>query len=85
MWPRTLAGFFLGLLVAVSLMLNLNFLLPVPVDVKLLIGLISGFILWAGAMLYCYYSRSVGRASLNCLMVLVISGSVNAAFMLGPL
>lgn len=84
MWPRTLAGFFLGLLAAVSLMLNLHFLLPLPVDVKLLIGLISGFILWAIAMTWLYRERSAGRASLGCLKLLAASGILNAAFMFGP-
>lgn len=83
MWPRLIAGIFLGLLISISLMLNLSQLLPLAQDVKLLIGLLTAFLLWGGVMTYCYYCRSIGRASLNCIGVLVASGLLNAALLYG--
>lgn len=84
MWSRTFVGFFLGLLLSISLMLNLNFILPLAVDSRLLIGLLAAFVLWAAVMVYCYYSKSAGRAGLGCMKLLVVSGVVNAALMFGP-
>ncbi|MCW8125411.1 hypothetical protein [Microbulbifer halophilus] len=83
MWPRSIAGIFLGLLISISLILNLVQLLPLAQDVKLLIGLLTAFVLWGGIMTYCYYSQSIGRASLNCAGLLVVSGLLNAALLYG--
>ncbi|MFD1216806.1 MULTISPECIES: hypothetical protein [Microbulbifer] len=76
MWPKTLAGFFLGLLISTSLALNLK-LLPLDVDTRLLSGLLLAFVLWAAVMTYCYYASSAKRASLNCLKLLAVSVAVN--------
>lgn len=83
MWPKSLAGFFLGLLVSISLVLNLNQLLPLAVDVRLLIGLLIAFPLWGGVMVYCFYSQSTRRASRNCVALLAVSGLLNAALLYG--
>ncbi|WP_250461630.1 hypothetical protein [Microbulbifer litoralis] len=77
MWPKTIAGFFLGLLVSTSLVLNLK-LLPVDVDTRLLAGLLLAFVLWGAVMTYCYYANSIGRASLNCTKLLAVSAALNA-------
>ncbi|MCQ3829988.1 hypothetical protein HXX02_11070 [Microbulbifer elongatus] len=76
MWPKSLAGFFLGLLVSTSLVLNLKWL-PMAVDTRLLTGLLLAFVLWAAAMTYVYYESSVKRASLNCLKLLAVSAALN--------
>lgn len=83
MWPRSLTGFFLGLLISISLILNLNLLLPLAVDVRLFTGLLSAFLLWGGVMVYCYYGRSLRRAGLHCLLLLTASGLLNAALLYG--
>jgi len=77
MWPKSLAGFFLGLLISTSLVLNLK-LLPLAVDVRLLIGLLLAFVLWGAVMTYCYYASSLKRASLNCGKLLAVSVALNA-------
>lgn len=83
MWPKSIAGFFLGLLISISLVLNLSQLLLFAQDVKLLTGLLAAFLLWGGVMTYCYYSQSIGRASLNCIGLLAVSGLLNAALLYG--
>jgi len=83
MWPRSLTGFFLGLLISISLVLNLNRLLPLAVDLRLLIGLLIAFPLWGGVMLYCYYSRSAPRAAFHCVALLAASSLLNAALLYG--
>lgn len=84
MWSRTLTGFVLGLLLSVSLMLNLNWLLPLATDARLLIGLLVGFVLWAGVIVYCYWCRNARRAAFGCLTVLAVSVGSNAIAMLAP-
>lgn len=84
MWSKTLTGFVLGLLLSVSLLLNLNGLLPFAIDVRLLIGLLIGFVLWAGAMVYCYFCSDARSAALGCLKVLAVSVVFNAITMLTP-
>ncbi|WDE06099.1 hypothetical protein SG34_003985 [Thalassomonas viridans] len=80
MWPKSLVAFFFGIILSISLMLNLNHLLPVPVDVRLLIGLVTGFCLWVAVMVYCY-SRNTARAAVwGCCKTLLASGAVNVYF-----
>lgn len=77
MWPKTLTGFFLGLLISISVMLNISQSLPLPVDIRLLAGLLIAFPLWGGVMTYCYYINSTKRAALSCCKLLAVSVLLN--------
>jgi len=83
MWPKSIVAFFFGLLLSISLMLNLNKLLPFAVDVRLLIGLLLAFCLWVGVMIYCYSCNSAKKASVDCSKVLLVSGLLNAYLLMG--
>lgn len=82
MWSRSLVALPVGLLLSVSLVLNLNFLLPSAVDVRLLIGLLIAFALWAGAMVFFYRQASAWRAARPVLLLLAASAAINAVFMI---
>ena len=81
MWPKSIAGFFWGLLISTSLMLNLENLKLFPIDVNLLIGLLLAFVIWAIVMVYCYGQNTARRASLGCLKLFVVSALLNAGLM----
>lgn len=78
MWWQSLAAFFWGLVLSISLMLNIRHLLPVAADTGLLVGVLVGFTLWGLVMVYCYAKGHVGRASIGCLKLLLVSATVNA-------
>lgn len=80
MWAKTFAGFFVGLLLYVTLTLNMAFLLPIPRDVYMLIGFVGGFVLWAGIAAYFYSVSSLKKPLLVSAGVLVVSGGINALF-----
>ncbi|TLM78960.1 hypothetical protein ACONUD_15550 [Microbulbifer harenosus] len=84
MWPKSIAGFFLGLLVSTSLVLNLK-LLPLAIDTRLLSGLLLAFLLWAAVMTYCYRASSIKRASLHCAGLLAVSVALNAVVLFAGL
>ena len=81
MWSRTLAGFIIGLLLSVSLVLNLNLLLPIKEDTILLIGLLLAFPIWAGIQVWGYSFTSAKKAWIKMSLVLVPSVLVNAALL----
>lgn len=83
MWIRTLVALILGLLLNVSLMLNLAYLVPLPRDMYLLIGFIGGFLLWAGFATYYYSVASLKAPVVKGLLLLVVSSGVNSLFALG--
>ena len=83
MWTKTVAAILGGGLVSISIMLNLNFMIPLAVDTRLLIGVLIAFPLWVAAMLACYASRDGVHAWQGCALVLLVSISVNLGFMLG--
>jgi len=70
MWSRTLSGFILGLLLSISVALNLNLLLPIAQDVSLLIGLLVAFPIWAGVQVWSYSFSSAKQAWLKGTIVL---------------
>jgi hypothetical protein len=82
LWLRTMAALLWGLVLSVSLMLNINYLLPLPTTIKLFVGLLLAFIIWAGVMTYCFSQSTAIKASLFCVKVFVVSAIINAAFIL---
>jgi len=83
MIAKTFAAILGGCLISISVMLNLNFLLPVNVDVQLLIGLLVSFPLWVAAMVWGYASANALQAWKRYAYVLAVSIGINAFFMLG--
>lgn len=81
MWSRTFAGLIIGLLLSVSLVLNLNLLLPIKEDTMLLIGLLLAFPLWAGTQVWSYCFTSPKRAWFKLSLVLIPSVLVNAVLL----
>jgi len=82
MWPKSIAAVFGGCFISISVMLNLNYLLPVAVDTRLFIGLLISFPIWVAAMIWCYGSRNGRHAWKRCLTLLLFSGSLNTYFVL---
>jgi len=83
MWPKSLAACFFGFLLSISLMLNLNKLLPFAVEIQLFVGLLLAFCIWVAVMVYCYSCNSAKIASLGCIKVLLVSGLLNAYLLIG--
>ncbi len=54
MWPRSLLAIVGGCILSISLVLNLNYLLPFTVDNRILIGLLLSFPIWCVICLFCY-------------------------------
>lgn len=83
MIAKTLAGFIGGCLISISIMLNINYLLPVEVDSQLLIGLLVSFPVWVAAMVWGYASKDALQAWRRYSYILVISVGINAFYILG--
>lgn len=83
MIAKSFAALFGGCLVSISVMLNLNYLLPLAVDTRLLVGLLVAFPLWIAAMIWSYGSASGLQAWKRHAYVLVVSLSINSFFILG--
>lgn len=83
MWRKTLLSFFIGLVLSVSIILNINHFLPVDVDSKLLVGYILGFLLWAGLITYFYCFETIKKPFLQCLCVLLVSLVLNVLIKIG--
>lgn len=81
MWSRTFAGLILGLLLSVSVVLNLNLLLPLKEDTMLLIGLLVAFPLWAGIQVWSYSFISAKKAWLKLSLVLIPSVLINTVLL----
>ncbi|NRA84925.1 MAG: hypothetical protein HRU22_14495 [Gammaproteobacteria bacterium] len=82
MWSRTLSGFILGLLISISVALNLNLMLPIAQDVSLLIGLLVAFPIWVTVQVWSYHFSSAKEAWLKGLMVLAPCASLSIILML---
>jgi len=78
MWPKSVAAFLWGLVLAISLMLIVFRILPAAVDVKLFVGLMLGFCVWGGMMTFCYSRNSAKAASVVCVKWLMASSLINA-------
>ena len=85
MIAKSFAAIFGGCIVSISVMLNLNYLLPFNVDTRLLIGLLVAFPLWVAAMIWSYGSDGGLQAWKRHAYVLVISLSINSYFIVGSL
>lgn len=83
MWSKTSAALIAGCFISVSLMLNMNYLLPLETDTLLLSGLIIGFPIWAVTMVYCYASTTGLQAWKRCLIPLSLSVLLNVIFFTG--
>ena len=62
MWAKSFAGILGGLLISILALATLYYVLPLPADAKIILGLISGWIIWAGIMVWCYSSDSGKQA-----------------------
>jgi len=78
MWPKSVAAFLWGLVLAISLMLIVFRILPAYVDVKLFVGLMLCFCVWVGMMTFCYSRNSAKAASVVCVKWLMASSLINA-------
>lgn len=83
MWRKTLLSFFIGLMLSLSITLNINHLLPIDVDIKLLAGYILGFLLWAGLITYFFCFETIRKPLLRCLSALFISLVLNVLIKMG--
>lgn len=82
MWPKTLLGFFVGLLLSISIVLNLNLLLPFSEASLLMLGLILAFPIWASVLLWSYSHNSVKTAYKPLLAVVLPSFALNITLVL---
>ena len=82
MCSKTLAALISGCLISISLMLNLNHILPFAIDTRLLISLIVSFPLWIFAMIWCFNSINKEQAWLRCFCLLGVSIAINSVFIL---
>ncbi|MEJ6476711.1 hypothetical protein [Pseudoalteromonas piscicida] len=82
MWPKTSLGFFVGLLLSISLVLNLNLLLPFSESVLLMLGLVLAFPIWAGFMTWSYAFPTAKAACKPLLAILLPSILLNTALLL---
>ena len=62
MWAKSFAGILGGLLISILALATLYYVLPLPADAKIMLGLISGWIIWAGIMVWCYSSDNGKQA-----------------------
>ncbi len=77
MWSRTFAGLILGLLISISVILNLNLTLPIKEDSMLLIGLLLAFPIWVGIQVWAYSFSQSKKAWLTLFWVLLPSALLN--------
>lgn len=82
MWSKTAIAILGGCILSISLMLNLNFIMPFEVDTRLFIGLLLAFPLWVSVMIWCYASENFKHALKRCTFLLVPSAITNALFLL---
>lgn len=82
MLPKSIAAILGGCLVSISVMLNVNYLLPLMIDTRLLIGLLTAFPLWVATMIYCYGSENSKQAWKRCGTILLVSVGVNSIYIL---
>lgn len=83
MIAKTLIAVFGGCLVSISVMLNINFLLPVHIEIRLLVGLLLSFPIWIAAMIWAYSCSNILKVLKRYSGVLFISIAINSMFILG--
>ena len=82
MWPKTLIGLFFGLIISMSLVLNLNLVLPLAEDVKLISGLILAFPIWAVVLVWAYAFEKARTAAKKMSFIFVPSCLLNAILLM---
>ena len=82
MWSRTFSGFILGLLISISIVLNLNLLLPIKEETMLLVGLLFAFPLWASCQVWAYTFTSSKKAWLTLTLTLAPSILLNVLLLI---
>lgn len=83
MWAKTLIGLFLGLLLAMSIFLNIGYLIPMPRDILLFSGYVGIFLAWAGFMTWFYSAESLKKPMKIALPLFFGSVGINSLFYLG--
>lgn len=83
MWSKTFIALFLGCFLSISIMLNLNYMLTMTVDEKLLIGLLFAFPIWVTAMVLVYAAESTKQALKRCGIPFTISAVINVIYFMG--
>ncbi|MEW6994008.1 hypothetical protein AADZ84_07075 [Colwelliaceae bacterium MEBiC 14330] len=78
MWSRTFAGLIFGLLISISVILNLNLTLPIQEDSMLLIGLLLAFPIWVGIQVWAYSFTESKKAWLTLFWVFLPSALLNS-------
>ncbi len=81
MWGKSFAAIIAGCFLSISIMLNLNQLLPLAIEVRLLVGLLISFPIWVAIMVWCYACASAKQAWLRCTILFLASASLNAILM----
>lgn len=77
LWTQSIAALFWGLLLSISIMLNLNKLMPLATDTRLFVGLLVGFCTWAAVITFCLSRNDAKQAARACGLWLLISVLVN--------
>lgn len=81
MIAKTFTAVFGGCLVSISLMLNINYLVPFAVETRLFIGLFLSFPLWVAAMVWAYSCKNAWQAWKKYGIFLFFSIIINVFFM----
>ena len=82
MWPKTISGLFLGLFLSMSIVLNINLILPLAEDVKLISGLVIAFPIWAGTLVWGYAYETAWAAAKKMSVILVPSILINVVLLM---
>lgn len=82
MWPKTFIGFLFGLFLSISLVLNLNLLLPLAEDIRLLTGLVLAFPIWVGVLVWAFAHQKARSAAKHLSFVLIPSCLLNAILLM---
>lgn len=62
MWAKSFAGILSGLVISISVLVTLYYVLPLAPDVRIMLGLLFGWVVWAAVMVWCYASESGRQA-----------------------
>jgi len=77
LWPKSFYGLIWGLVISISLVMNLYHLLPLEASTFLLTALVVSFLIWGAVMLYCYSCSSHKQINMVCLKLFSVSLLVN--------
>ena len=74
---RCCAALFGGYLLATMGSICLSLLLPLPTAEAVLVGMMSSFLFFLGAIIWCFATHSAWRAWLGVLLPSVVLGAIN--------